>query len=177
MREDLWIAVVASVPALIAAYLLGRWDERRQERKARSAITEALRIEIEANLAELEAVWREIHRPVSPQEPAVAPNPLVDIRPAVRLARRSPPRWGRRVWDTSLPQITAALSSEDVMRIRRFYDALAQFDNHLAAMGKPWETPNHNLNLDANAVRAWTEIKALADEMRRGGNSLTSRTD
>ncbi len=89
MSHDLLVAIaggiVASVPVWILGVAHGQWKERSREGKDRRAITTALRMEIAANLTELEAVWREIHRPPSVQEHTVAPHPEVDIRPAVRL--------------------------------------------------------------------------------------------
>ncbi len=178
MSHDVWVAIAvgiaASIPAMIGAYALGRWDERRREGRERRAITTALCIEIAANLAELEAVWGEIHRPVTQQEPQVARHPQVDLRPAVRLARRSPPRWRRGVWDENLPRITAALDDEDVILVERFYQKLAQLENRLSGIGQPWPTLEHNLNLDTNAVQAWTDFEALAQELRKDGNPLST---
>ncbi len=181
MSHDLWvtivIAIVAGVPVWILGVAHGQWKERSREGKDRRAITAALSMEIAANLAELEAVWSEIHRPASPQEHAVAPHRQFDIRPMVRLARRSPPRWRRDVWDTSLPRIAAALSRDDLARAERFYRGLARFDNRLAAIGQPRQTAAGNLNFDDNAIQAWAELTTVAEDLRRGGNLLDIRAD
>ncbi len=89
VSDDLWVTIVGGLVVAVSTWILGvvhgQWKERSREGKDRRAITAALRMEIAANLTELEAVWSEIHRPPSVQEQTVAPHPEVDILPAVRL--------------------------------------------------------------------------------------------
>ncbi len=181
ISHDLWVAIVGGIVAAVPFWLLGvayaRWDERRRAREERSAVTTALRMEIAANLAELEAVWSEIHRPADPQEQTVAQHPLADIRPAVRLARRPPPRWRRDVWDMNLPRIAGALTPEALTRVERFYRDLARFDNRLAAIGQPWESAARNVTIHDSGVQAWTELAVIAADLRKEGNPLEARPD
>ncbi len=181
MSDDLWVTIVGGLVVAVSVWILGvahgQWKERSREGKDRRAITAALRMEIAANLTELEAVWCEIHRPPSVQEQTVAPHPEVDILPAVRLADRQRPHWKWDVWDTNLPRITAALDDADLARAERFYQGLAHFENRLRAIGTPWESAAGNLNLDDRAVQAWIELETIAEDLRGGGNPLSPRRD
>jgi hypothetical protein len=143
----------------------------REERRPRLSPTRsALNLEIAANLRTLQQLWEEINRPGGSYERPVAQPELL---PAVRLARREPPRWRRSVFEEQLPTIVQALNEAELEAVNTFYDRLAQFDAQRGALRSfMFMSIRDSFNFEPPGLEAWEEIQRVAEAVLRDGNPL-----
>ncbi len=143
---------------------------REETRPRLSPTRSALNLEIAANLRTLQQLWEEIHRPEGTYERRVAEPELL---PAVRLARRDPPRWRRSVFEEQLPTIVQALNDTELEAANTFYDRLAQFDAQRGALRAfMFVSIRDSFNFEPPGLEAWAEIQRVAEAVLRDGNPL-----
>jgi len=146
----------------------------REERRPRLSPTRsALNLEIAANLRTLQQLWEEIHRPADLTGSYEAHAAQAELLPAVRLARRDPPRWRRSVFEEQLPTIVQALGPDEMAAVDGFYDRLARFDAQRAALKSfMYITIQDSYHFGSSGLEAWEEIQQVAEAVLRDGNPL-----
>jgi hypothetical protein len=143
---------------------------REESRPRLSPTRSALNLEIAANLRTLQQLWEEIYRPQGSYERRVAQPELL---PAVRLARRDPPRWRRSVFEEQLPTMVQVLAEDELAAVDTFYDQLARFDAQRGAL-RPFMfmSIRDSFNFEPPGLEAWEEIQRVAEAILRDGNPL-----
>lgn len=139
-----------------------------QERPRLAPVRSALNLEVAANLRLLQRLWDEINLPRVPLDPQVA---FPDLLPPLRLAQMDSPRWRRSVFEQQLPSLVEALDSAETERVDLFYDRLSQFDARRGAL-RPFMSLANSYNFPPSSVRAWQELRAVAEAILVEGHPL-----
>jgi hypothetical protein len=134
------IGIVAVVGSLIAARLGAREGAlaslaatkafaEEQEERQRAAVRLLLSLEIEANLARVQAFWSDIWSIALPEDIRNEEDPewkrQSEQRFRARLVARSPVlAFSRRVWNGQTSVLGSAISAEEIRRTNRIYGQL-----------------------------------------------------
>lgn len=171
------LSLAAGVVGFILAQVVDRQKSRREQAARNDGARRMIRVEIEQNLAALNAIARSTDTPEADE----------DVRREEQIASLPELRWSHRLWESQLPFVPDALIVDEIELVAAFHESLARLttirqriaeceddrDEAIARTeGNPWHAGAGNAQFLERAKPLAVEFHKTVKQLIADGNPI-----